>query len=314
MATFIQNNTRMADPELNRAEDSMKAKYIPLIRNMSHVELKKFNKDEYKKKVMRDMSKMLPSYQTTEFDGYAQCVSNALQNEVKSLLNSRVRMHSASEAAEPPDISETFLGALDLTMHADIFDTSKEPLSQVSLDADDENDNGDEAGDDNEAECDEGTDCENESLPNASVIHLDDSITKLKETIDTESAHCVQPDKTNNGKGDHLKTESHKCCDSCSIKPKTKKKFDMIQCSACMSWFHEKCVGLDNSSEPIGIWLCLTCRKFPQTITTELSDLKTELSELKQSTHSILTAVTRLTTNIERSIGNINDRITALNN
>ena len=41
MATLKQNNTRMADPELNRAEDSMKAKYTPLIRNMLHVELKK---------------------------------------------------------------------------------------------------------------------------------------------------------------------------------------------------------------------------------------------------------------------------------
>ena len=93
-------------------------------------------------------------------------------------------------------------------MHVDSFDTSKEPLSQVSLDADNENDDGDEAGDDNEAECDERSDCENKTLSNASVIHLDDSITKLKETIDSKSAHCVQPDKPNNGMDIHLKPKA----------------------------------------------------------------------------------------------------------
>ena len=109
----------MADPELNRAEDSMKAKYLPLIRNMSHVELKKFNKNDYKKKVLRDMSKMLPSYETAALDDYAQCVSNALQNEVRSLLNNRVRTHSASEITEPPELSDNILEDLYSTMHAE---------------------------------------------------------------------------------------------------------------------------------------------------------------------------------------------------
>ena len=103
----------MADPELNRAEDSMKAKYLHIIKSMSHVELKKFNKNDYKKKVIRDMTKLLPSYQQTEFDGYAQCVSNAMRSEVQSLLKKRSRNHSTSEVFESPELSDTVLEDLN---------------------------------------------------------------------------------------------------------------------------------------------------------------------------------------------------------
>ena len=41
--------------------------------------------------------------------------------------------------------------------------------------------------------------------------------------------------------------------------------------------------------------------------------MRNELNGLKQSTSSILAAVQNLTSNIERSIGNINDRLTAIN-
>ena len=80
-----------------------------------------------------------------------------------------------------------------------------------------------------------------------------------------------------------------------------------------MSGFHEQCVGLDKNSEPVGIWLCMTCREFPKMVITELSVMKNELYDLKQSTSSILTAVKCLTSNIERLIGNINNRLTAIN-
>ena len=305
----------------------MKKKYLPLIRNMSHVELKKFNKADYKKKVIRDILKMLPSYKTTDVDGYAQCVSNALQHEVNLLLKKRVRTQSLSDATEPSALSETLLEALDLTMHADSIDASHELSPQVILVADGENGdegvNDDDDDDDNDDECDEKqndnakqSNCENESPSSDRVNPLDDSITHLKQTVNSKSqneTHAVQTAENNTGTNDQLKGKNHKCCDSCSIKPKAKKKYGMIQCNVCMSWFHEQCVGLNKSSEPIGLWLCLSCRKFPETVTTELSVLKTELCGLKKSTHDILSAVTELTTNIEQSIGNINDRITALN-
>ena len=81
-----------------------------------------------------------------------------------------------------------------------------------------------------------------------------------------------------------------------------------------MLWFHEQCVGLDKNSEPVVIWLCITCRDLPKMVTTELSVMRNELYDLKQSTTSILAAVKCLTSNIESSIGNINDRLTAIKN
>ena len=81
-----------------------------------------------------------------------------------------------------------------------------------------------------------------------------------------------------------------------------------------MSGFHEQCVGLEKNSELVGIWLCMTCREFPKMVSTELSVMKNELYDLKQSAASILTAVICLTSNIERSIGNIDERLTAINN
>ena len=143
----------------------------------------------------------------------------------------------------------------------------------------------------------------------------DDSITLLKQPVNTESStnrngsNLVAPCSEST-----IKTHQYQCCESCTVNPKSKKKLSMIQCNVCMSWFHEQCVGLDKNSEPISIWLCMTCREFPKMVTTELSVMKSELYDLKQSTTSILTAVKCLTSNIERSIGNINDRLTAINN
>ena len=242
------------------------------------------------------MSKMLPSYETAILDDYAQCVSNALQNEVRSLFYNRVRTHSASEVTEPHELSETILEDLNSTMHAENTVNSQVPLSQVVVVGDDVDGNGDEGDDDDDGEDDygEAIDCENETQRNDTTNQLDESITHLKQTINSESsnkAHGVQPAKNETGRDGQSNGKSHKCCDSCTIKPKSKKKHSMIQCNACVSWFHEQCVGLDKSSEPTGIWLCPTCREFPKTVTPELFVLKNELNGLKQSTNSILTAV-----------------------
>ena len=279
----------MAD--LYGIEDSMKSKYLPLIRNLSHVELKKFNKSDYKKKVLRDMAKLCPGYDTSVLDGYAQCVSNALQREAQCLLRNRMRPTSACDTNEPLELSDTILEALDLTMGSDV---STATLPQVLIDDDSNEGNGDGNSDD--------------EVTDADATDADDSITLLKQTVDAESStdsHAAESAVST--------SEPHKCCETCAVNPKSKKKLAMIQCNVCMSWFHEQCVGIDKNSDPIGIWLCVTCRAFPKLVTAELSVMRNELNGLKQSTSSILAAVQNLTSNIERSIGNINDRLTAIN-
>ena len=192
------------------------------------------------------MSELNPSYDTTVLDGYAECVSNALQSEAQTLLKHRMRQTSATEQAEPLGLSDTVLGSLDLTMQGDIY--SSVPLSQVMDDDDSDNGNDDENGNDEVNSdyeiCDEAT-------------GADDSITLLKQPVNTEAS--------TNGNGSNLVApcsestiKTHQCCELCTVNPKSKKMLNMIQCNACMSWLHEQCVGLDKNSEPVGIWLCMT--------------------------------------------------------
>ena len=99
----------MADPDLNRPEDLMKEKYLQVVRNISHLELKQFSKADYKKKVTRDMVQLLPNHDTAVLSDYAQCVSNALNREVQSLLSKRTRTSNIAEAPTSPIKSNTFI-------------------------------------------------------------------------------------------------------------------------------------------------------------------------------------------------------------
>ena len=150
---------------------------------MSHVELKKFNKNDYKKKVIRDMTKLLPSYQQTEFDGYAQCVSNAMQSEVQSLLKKRSRTHSTSEVLESPELSDTVLEDLNTSMHVENTVLSPEHKTQDDIALDEEaGDNGDE-----EENNDDSLDCANDTQNSDTTNCLDESLTCLKQTVNESS-------------------------------------------------------------------------------------------------------------------------------
>ena len=41
--------------ELYKVEEIVKQEFLELVRNLSHVELKKFNKNEYKKKAQKEL-------------------------------------------------------------------------------------------------------------------------------------------------------------------------------------------------------------------------------------------------------------------
>ena len=158
------------------------------------------------------------------------------------------------------------------------------------------------------------SDAEDDSQQNISICKtaecLDDSITKLKQVINSEN----KPSSSTGQDTDELKSlkkNNNKCCNSCKVKSGQKKKYDMIQCSACMNWYHEMCVWI-SKNDPIGLWFCLACRTIPQTLTTGINSLKADVDNLKQSTQSILSAVKSLSTTLESSVGNLNDRLTAL--
>ena len=67
------------DPELMRVEDSVKEKFLELVRHLSLLELKKFQKHEYAEMVFQDMSKLLPNIDKDQLKTTSHYVSNALK-------------------------------------------------------------------------------------------------------------------------------------------------------------------------------------------------------------------------------------------
>ena len=273
-----------SDPELIKVEESVKQKYLEIVKNMSYSEMQRFDKHVYQKLVRDEMIQLLPDFDKSQLNETALYVSNALNNSVKRLLPKRTREASSKAAKTSVILSESLLQDLDTTM---------QPLDERN-----------EANKSDEIEICETAVTYSTGDADGSNSALDDSITLVKQTLVSENIPA------NNNKDN---TVNSKCCDTCNIKPKSKKSHPMIRCSLCMSWFHEQCVGV-GKDEPVGIWLCLTCRLIPQGLQSSITVLTTDVQQLKTSTSSIITALGRLTTQVTSSIESINDKLTALSN
>ena len=99
--------------ELYETEDVVKQNLLDLVTNLSHVELKIFSQDEYKKKAFKELCKLLPTYEKSKLSETAQCISNALQSEVRVQLRKRSRECTKSGANV---LSETIISDLDSTL------------------------------------------------------------------------------------------------------------------------------------------------------------------------------------------------------
>ena len=262
---------------------------------MSYHELKRFSVGkQFKQNLLSEMTTLLPDHSVSRLTETVQCISNAVSRKAKSHLSKTSKEPDNLNTAKPL-LSETVVLDLDNTMQPDTEITQ----TQIS---------GSHVSDENDS------DAEDDSQQNLSICKttecLDDSITKLKQVINSEN----KPSPSTGQDTDELKSlkkNNNKCCNSCKVKSGQKKKYDMIQCSACMNWYHEMCVGI-SKNDPIGLWFCLACRTIPQTLTTGINSLKADVDNLKQSTQSILSAVKSLSTSLESSVGNLNDRLTAL--
>ena len=71
---------------------------------------------------------------------------------------------------------------------------------------------------------------------------------------------------------------NQKCCDTCTVKPKSRKSHPMTRFSLCMFLHHDQCVALENN-EPVGVWLCLSCRVVRQGLQGNISEIKTDIED-----------------------------------
>ena len=248
---------------------------------------------EYKKTVLAEMSTLLPEYRKTQYDQTAQCVVNFLNNEVQSLL--RITPVEETPTANSNLLSETVIQDLDASM------LTEHDQSDSETDGDDQ------------LELVENSQLNSPASgsPGTFSTNLNDSLTLLKEVANTEQTQS-QRSKAKSASKKQATNKPNQCCDSCKVKPSSKKKkYDMIRCTFCMHWYHETCVGI-KKDDPIGIWVCMTCRNVPIDMKQDIRDLKHEVCEIKQSTKSILKAIENISSKLANSLENVNDRITSV--
>ena len=200
---------KMYNTELLKAEESVKEKYIELIKTFSFLELKRFNKAEYAGLVLSDMVKLLPEFDKSQLKETAHYVSNALNNEAQHQLKLKSRASGTMRDNHPKLLSSTVLEDLELTMRTDCG----EDISHTISDYNESIDNGDDS-----------------DVTVESTIQLDDSQTYLKQAVNTDKVTSDTTEKS---------TKDSTCCNSCKIKVNSKKKYAMIRCSLCMTWYHK---------------------------------------------------------------------------
>ena len=230
-------------PELLRVEETVKNKYLGLVRNLSFLELKQFNKMTYAEMVYEDMSKLLPNFDQTRLKETSHYVSNSLNTEAQLQVKRKSRGSSNANEKETDQVSSSFLKDLDTTMNED-------QSGDDETENTDDNDSADELDDDN---------------PQTQVQKLDDSVTQLKQFAGKEPSSLENKTSA---------TEVNKCCKTCILSSKSKKKVEEIGCCFCMTWYHEQCVGI-GKGDSVGIWICKACREVPQIVQVKYHVSKT---------------------------------------
>ena len=80
-----------SNADLYDMEATVKQKYMDIVKNMSHLELKNFSIGKYQKLVLSELTKSLLNIDGCKLKETTQCISNALEREVKVQLKSGAR-------------------------------------------------------------------------------------------------------------------------------------------------------------------------------------------------------------------------------
>ena len=207
---------------------------------------------------------------------------------------------STASRKSPCMLSDTIINELETTLRAD----STQPPQDTEHSSCEESDDNTAWNDESVSESFHGSQTDRQ-------MDLNDSMTRLKQLASADDASSANSKTAKPNQSDTAKQQV--CSETCKVNPNSRKYYDMTRCTLCVIWFHDICVGL-GKDEPIGIWLCPTCRNVPQSVQNEVISLKNDVKNLQESTKSILLAVQGISTKLETCIGGINDRLTSLSN
>ena len=89
-----------SDLEIYKVEETVMQEFFEIVKNLSHVELRRFNKNEYKKRALKELSKLLPKYEKFKLTETAKCIANALLSDVQEQLRKRIREYTSSKTEQ----------------------------------------------------------------------------------------------------------------------------------------------------------------------------------------------------------------------
>lgn len=195
--------------ELSEIEDALKSKYTDIIKGLSHLELKAYSQEGYKKLVKKELKQLVPDLENIKLEVMTQCISNTLRREAKAQLNKRSREKAAQSTSAM--LSKTVIEELDITMREDTsHQSSREQVEESSYyDTDD---------DDDVSNDDETLESESCILNSNNKSDLNDSITCLKQLASSvnepqSSTNATSTPSETNSKGQQL------FCETCNSKP-----------------------------------------------------------------------------------------------
>ena len=74
---------------LEETIDKMKAKYVPVVKELCLEHLQTFDKSRYIEQIAAEMSEILPDLDVQKVESAALCVSNAMNSEERSVCGRR---------------------------------------------------------------------------------------------------------------------------------------------------------------------------------------------------------------------------------
>ena len=105
-------------PEIMKVEESVKQKYLGIVKNLSEAEMKSFKKQDYQILVQNKMMQLLSDFDKAQLKETAHYVSNALNNAAKEQLPQKSRDASSSSLKNSEILSESVLQAFDTSMRS----------------------------------------------------------------------------------------------------------------------------------------------------------------------------------------------------